>query len=267
MKRLLIVTALVLALVMTFGGTALAETKIEVDWNGAGWVGGNVQSGNDVFVEWQSFGAGGNWGSFTGLDRNNNPYNYGVDTNTFTIKANITGGGYADMSVERQDTHQSMYGPAGQKSFASVLTTDGDAFLANRSTTNFASMVDSLYNFQSTKQITVSNSSYFEIDRWIDGGHGNKAGVEAWGSGDAALTVSAVTAGGKKSSVTFGYGDGCTQRAQFDSAGSGYFLLWAEGNEGASTNWEPALYGKKISLLASWVEGGINLTDFRTSAQ
>jgi len=265
MKRLFIVTALVLAMVMAFSGVALAETKVEVDWDGGGWVGGNVTAGNDAFAKLESFGAAWHTGSFTALDANNNPYNYGVDDNTFTMKTEIVGGGYANMFVERTDARVSMYGPAGQQSYIGVITADGNATLANRSRTNYADMIDGNYDWQSNNHITVTGSSMYKLDRWMDGGTGNSAGILAWGSGDAKLT--AMSSEAKNSQVRLGWGAGCHTNARFNASGSGVMNLWADSKATATTALLPGLSAQKFDILVNWTNGTLDIGDYSTTAK
>ena len=266
MKKFLTVL-LIMAFLMLLGGTAYADdsTEFKVDWNGGGWVGGTVTSGNDAFASFESFGASWHGGSFTARDANNNPFNYGVDTNHFSLQTNLEGGGYASLFVERLDAKEGGYGPAGQQSYTGVWIADGDASLSNRSRTNYADMIDSNYGWQNSNHVTVNNSSLYEIDRWMNGGTGNSAGISALGSGSASLT--AMSSEAKDSQVRLGWGAGCYTNAKFNASGSGALNLWADSKNTATTAFVPGLSAEKFNILVDWTNGSLNIDDYATTAK
>jgi len=126
-KKLIgIIMTLVVLAGLLFSGVAFADdpTTVDVDWNGAGTVIGNVDTG-DANTNFYSIG-NTHVGQFTAADSNNNPYSYGVDSCAFTFETDITGGGEARFIVNRVESKTSSYGAGGQQS-GSYVGTDGNA--------------------------------------------------------------------------------------------------------------------------------------------
>jgi hypothetical protein len=265
-KRIIIALALAMITLLTMSGMALAAdpTDVNVSWNGAGEVLGNVNTGDAS----GSFYSGGNSqiGSFTAHDSNNNPYNYGVDSCSFSLDTSVNGGGAASLLVNRLTSKDSAYGVAGQESYISVWTQDGSATLQNRSATNYASMKDSNYGWNANDHITVTGSSLYTLQRYVDSGTGNFAGIMVTGGeGDADLDCMSSEASAGQ--VKLGWGCGCYTNAKFNATGTGQLTLTGDGNNSASTALAPGMTGAtSFNFVASWVASTFNISDYSTTA-
>jgi len=268
MKKRLIGIAMTLTVLVSlaFSGVAFADdpTTVDVDWVGAGAVGGNVNTG-DATADFYS-GGNGNVGVFRATDSNDNPYGYGIDSNSFSLDTAITNGGMAWLNVNRLTSKESMYGPAGQQSYTYVYTTDGDATLQNRSGTNFASMRDSNYGWNANDHITVANATNYTLTRFMNSGNGDFARLDAFGDGSADLDCMSSEADGGK--VRLGWGCGCYTNADFTATGSGTFQLQAMGDTSATTAMAPGMTGaNSFTFLANWVNNTFTVPDYSTTAQ
>jgi len=265
MKKLFgIAMALALIASLAVGSVALAAdpTEVIVNWDGGGSVGGSVTAGDDASA---NFYSGSNYqvGEFHAVDNNNNPYGYGVDSCTFSLDTSLNGGGMASLLVDRTDAKTS-YGGAGQQSYTSVFTYDGCATLQNRSSTNYASMKDCNYGWNANDHITVSGSSYYELQRYVDSGAGNYAEINATGGGDADLDCMGSEASAGQ--VRLGFGCGCYTNANFTANGAGTMELYAQGNNSTTTAMAPGMTGAtSFDFVASWV-GTFNIPDYSTTA-
>lgn len=266
MKKKRIFLALVLAVVMlvSLAGAALAAdpTTVDVTWDGAGIVDGTVTSGDDANAAFTSFGATGNVGVFNAVDNNDNPYTYNVDSCVFSLDTNISGGGYAGLQVNRTDAKTS-YGLPGQLSYTYVEIANGSATLQNRSNTNYASMRDSNYGWNANNHITVTGASSYYLERYMDSGNTNFAGIQAGGAGDADLDCMSSEASAGQ--VRLGWGCGCYTNADFAASGSGTLTLTGVGNNSATTAALPGMTGANaFSIIASWL-GSFNISDYSTT--
>jgi len=253
-KKLMLALAIVMALMLTVGmGVALADdpTTVDVDWNGAGGISGLVTAGDDTIANFYSWGNTGNIGQFNFVDSNDNPYNYGVDSCVSSFSTSIFGGGSAYLSVDRTDAKTS-YGNPGQISYTYVGITDGAATLQNRSSTNYASMKDCNYGWNSSNHITVTGASYYELERSMDGGWGNSAFLTAIGDGSA--TLDCMNAEASAGQVRLGLGCGCFTNADFSANGtSGIFGVGGTANTGANFAGMGLTYGSgDYGFTAPW---------------
>ena len=267
MKKKIIGIIMTMAVLGTllFSGVALADdpTTVDVDWSGAGTVVGNVNTG-DATASFVSYGATGNTGEFQATDSNNNPYGYGVDSNSFSLDTSISGGGWAELDVNRTDSCGS-YGPAGQQSYTYVATTDGDATLQNRSGTNYASMKDCNWNWNANDHITVTGASIYTLQRFMDSGSGDFAGLQAIGTGDADLDC--MNAGASSSGVSLGSGCGCYTNADFTATGSGTMWLDGIGDTSTTTAMAPGMTGaSSFHFIASWLGGTFTVPNYAITA-
>ena len=268
MKKKILFSA-ILALVMLFSlsGIAFADepTTVNVDWNGAGAVDGSVVSGDDATALFHSEGWSGNIGIFHATDSNNNPYGYGVDSGLFSLDTGISGTGWAKLDINRTDAKTS-YGAAGQRSFTQVVIDSGSATLQNRSSTNYASMVDSNYGWNSSNHITVTDSTAYTLQRFMDSGNINFAGIRAFGDGNADLDCmsSEATAG----QVRLGWGAGCFTNAKFNATGTGQVNLDAIGNTSVTTALIPGMTGATaFGFVANWINNSFSIADYSTTAK
>ncbi len=231
--RILSTLTLVILMTTALTGAVLAAdpTQVDVTWGGAGIVDGTVDTG-DANANFHS-GGSNHVGEFHATDSNDNPYNYGVDSNSFTLETAITGFGQASLNVERTDAKTS-YGAAGQNSYTYVEIMNGSATLQNRSATNYASMKDCNYGWNANDHITVTGADSYYLERSMDSGNVNFAGLWAGGTGDADLDC--MNAEASAGQVRLGEGCGCYTNADFNAVGIGTFNLYGLGNNGVTFN-------------------------------
>jgi len=251
---------------LAFGSIAFAADEpddvVTITWDGGGDVWGSVTAGNDASATFYS-GSNSQVGEFHAVDSNNNPYGYGVDSCTFSLDISLSGGGMASLLVDRTDAKTS-YGAAGQQSYTYVFTPDGSATLQNSSSTNYASMKDCNYGWNANDHITVSGSTYYELQRYVDSGAGNYAEINAFGGGDADLDCMSSEASAGQ--VRLGWGCGCYTNADFTANGTGTMELYAYGNNSATTAMAPGMTGAtSFDFIASWA-GAFSIPDYSTTA-
>ena len=264
MKRLMISLILGLVLILSVSSMALADdpTTVDVTWDGAGVVDGTVDTG-DATAAFHSEGTN-HVGEFQATDSNNNPYNYGVDNGLFSLETTITGTGWAGLDVNRTDAYVPMYGAAGQQSYTYVGVANGTATLQNRSGTNYASMGDYNYGWHANSQVSVTGATAYTIQRFMDSGNFNYAGLLATGSGDANLDN--MSSGASAGGVNFGWGGGCYTNADFTATGAGTITISAQGNNSVTTALAPGMTGAtSFNFIASWL-GVFGITDYSTTA-
>jgi len=263
-SKLILALAIALTLVLSLGGLALAAdpTTVDVTWDGIGEVGGAVTAGDDANANFYS-GGNSHTGAFHASDDNHNPYGYGVDSCSFSMETSIGGGGEAWLDVNRTDAKTS-YGAAGQQSYTYVWTNDGDATLQNRSATNYASMKDSNYGWHSNDHITVTGATAYTLQRFVDSGNVNFAGLLASGTGDADLDCMSSEASAGR--VRLGWGCGCYTNADFTANGTGTLWLDAVGNNSATTAMAPGMTGaSSFHFIANWA-GSFSIADYSVTA-
>ena len=263
-KKLLIALSVALLLVLSLGSAVFATdpTNVTVTWDGAGVVDGSVDTG-DALTYFHSEGSN-HIGTFQATDSNDNPYNYNVDTCSFSLDTVIGGIGWADLEVNRTDSKSSMYGVAGQQSYTYVGVSNGLATLQNRSWTNYASMKDSNYGWNANDHITVIGATAYTLQRFMDSGNVNFAEFWASGTGDADLDCMSSEAGAGQ--VRLGWGCGCYTNADFTASGAGTAKLTGVGNNSATTAMTPGMVGAtSFQIIANWV-GSFSIADYSTTA-
>ena len=272
-KKLIgIIMTLVVLAGLLFSGVAFADdpTTVDVTWDGGGAVVGSVVAGDDATA---SFGSAGSnhIGEFHATDYNFNHYGYGVDSCTFSLDTTITGGGVAQLTVDRTDSKAS-YCPAGQQSYTYVWTDDGNATLQNRVGTNYASMKDCNYGWNANDHITVDNATNYALARWVDADSSlantnslNFAGLVASGTGNADLDCMSSEAG---NGVRLGWGCGCFTNANFTATGGGTMQLTGVGNNSATTAMAPGMAGAdSFNFIANWTNSTFTVPDYSTTAK
>jgi len=262
--RFIGVAAMVLVLVLAFAGTAMAADPSEVDvsWSGGGIVDGVVTSGDDAVTAFHSEGSAHS-GAFSAVDSNNNPYGYGVDSCTFTMETAIAGTGWAGLDVDRTDAKLS-YGAAGQESYTYVEVLNGNATLQNRVSTNYASMKDSNYGWHSNNHITVTGADAYALERSMDGGSGNFAGIQAMGTGSAALNCMSSEASAGQ--VRLGLGCGCYTNANYSATGAGFFGVTGVGNNSVTFGGMGITSGAgALSIIANFASS-FNISNYSVTA-
>lgn len=269
MKRKLIGIAMTMAVLGTllFSGVAFAADEpdeVNVSWNGSGVVIGSVDTG-DSESSFYSVGTS-HIGQFNAIDQNNNPYSYGVDSNSFSFETSIAGTGEAEFTTTRITSKESMYGAGGQQSYSYVGVLDGTALLQDRTATNYASMCDCNYGWHANDHITVTEASAYTLARWLNSGNGDFAGLSAAGNGSADLDCMSSSANG--AGVILGKGCGCYTNADFTATGSGAFRLQAAGDTSTTTAMAPGMTGaSSFDFIATWLNSTFTVPDYSTTAQ
>ena len=278
-RKIAIALAVALAMVLSLGSMVLADspTTVDVEWDdgsggyGSGWVGTVVTAGDDAVTTFQTWGAGIR-GHFGTTDSNDNPYSYGVDSNSAGIAAEVQNGAI-EFQMDRTDSKTSMYGSAGQQTYGFVGT-DGWGAMATNSCTNYASQKDCCYGHPRTSgghHFEVSGASTYNLLKYVQAGDGDWAQVIAWeaigGGGSAQLDCmnSTMSATG----IQLGRGCGCYTDADFVAIGTGNFLAEAHGNNYAeiyatgANSWGSSA---SVGIMSSWVNGGFSIGDYSLTA-
>lgn len=261
-----IALTLALALTLIFSGAALADdpTEVNVTWDGTGAVTADVDTG-DAYA---GFGTGGDYisGSYTAIDSNNNPYNYGVDNFSAYLDAHVENGIIVSQ-CDRTDSYVPMYGSDGQTSWSVVEVWDGTADMAYRTTTNFAAMKDCSYGYQLPGgHNIVVDADFYEIYRGIDDNQGNSGYLYADGNGTATMDCMSAEASGCWA-LMFGRGCGCYTDANYNATGSGgYFEVTGTGNNSVTFNGLGiSSGGGSLSIIANWL-GSFSIGDYSLTA-
>jgi len=261
-RKLLLIPMLAVLLVISLGAPVLADdpTTVDINWDGGGWVGMDVNTG-DAHAGLETSGDHIS-GSYSAVDSNNDPYGYGVDNFSAYLDASVENGLIAT-GCERTNS-AGMYGSDGQKSWSFVGVDNGSASMAYRTITNFAQMRDCSYGYQLSggHNIVVSGASYYEIARGIDDGRGNSANLHADGDGSAVLDCMSAEASGCWS-LQFGKGCGCYTDANFSTTGtSGAFSVGGTAKNGANFAGMGLTYGAgSYGFSAGW-SGSFNVADY-----
>jgi len=227
MRKIMIVS-LLLSFGLAAGGLA-ASSGVDTTWDFySGWLNISFDSSDDASISLNT-GGGHAWGSFLGTDYDDNPHKYNVDTARAQVRAWIEGGGGIQFRMDRLDSWASMYGGPGQYTSTEIFTSDGTAFFATNTRTNFADMITHNYGFQEHDQYSASGSE-FGIFHEIYGAADRFAGLSILGSGSAIVTLMSdeARAGGWR----FGEGAGCYVNAKASGTGSGTFTLYGTAPNG-----------------------------------
>ena len=214
-KALLATLAIILAVQIAI--PVLAATKTYVTWDTSGQISITVQADDDATT---ILNTAGNhiFGEFNATDHDDNPYGYNVDTFDTWLQAQIEDGGFIEWQTSRLDSWTRMYGEAGQISYT-YIETDDYGFVKFKTNTNYASLRNCEYGFQSDNQF-VANGSYFIVHQLTDS-DGEGMYVLLTGNGEGKITVMNGEALG--SSWKLGRGCGCFTNAKASASGSGYF--------------------------------------------
>lgn len=267
MKKVLFSVVIAVVLLFAVSGIALADdpTEVSVTWDGTGWIGANVNTG-DSSTSLNTEGTNIN-GSLNVKDYNDNPYSYTVDTFSSLLNASVSNGGYISLITNRLTSKVSMYGLAGQQSGTLVGINDGTASVALRTWTNYAAMKDPTYGYQlpGGHNITVSSSLY-TIDRWITDGQGNAGYIVSNGNGSAVLDCMSTEASGN-GGVRFGWGCGCFTDANYTATGSGHFNVTGIGNTQVTFGGLGITSGGgALSIIADFING-FSIGDYSLTAK
>lgn len=220
MKKVISMLAIFL---LTIGmvSAVVPTTNTDVTWNGAGNLGINFVSGNDAV---SSFTTGGNLisGEFHGVDYNDNPYTYSVDTTAVKMRSDVDNG-FIQYVFTRTDSYTPMYGVSGQQSGTLIQTVGGVASFDWSSTSNYAALGNSNYGWQNDNQMTATGDHY--INHYISNGV-NGAGIVVDAVGTTQVTDMCDGMSGS-SSYSFGKGCGCYTNANVNVVGNGLFDMTA----------------------------------------
>ncbi len=237
MKKRILIGLLVAAIaVMSFSAMCFASpppSVVTVTWDGGGTVGGTVDTGATVSTFTVSAGAAN--GSFTATDSNDNPYGYGVDTNSAYINGTISNG-YMQFQTDRVSSYVPMYGVAGQSIF-NFVGSSGTGAMATGSSTNYAAMGNGTYgkphttggfNFEAnagsgTYQVLQTISAIEALAQFV-----------ANGSGTVKINSMTTEAAGT-ANVNLGWGGGCYTNATMLATGAGDFTATAIGKNSVTT--------------------------------
>lgn len=224
-----IVPLFVLLLLMTCVVSVFATTEVEVDVEGDDIdVSIDVTYGDDASAYLE---VGADWGSvwFKGIDHDNNPYNYGVDSTQTSTTVEMEGdGGYLEFGVSRDDSYSPMYGDAGQYSDSYLGFYDGEASFGFRTSTNYASLVSSNWGFQANAQFEV-DAEGFGLGHYLEANEDEFAYLEMEGTGYARVDYMAdgYTRGDY---FNFGTGDGCYENADVEADGEGWLEIYGQAD-------------------------------------
>jgi len=221
--------AVLLAVLSTVPAFAGGPSTVVVDWSGSGQVSGEVNTGDSrtSFV----VDAEASDGEFTATDANDNPYGYGVDSNSAYIVASFQGG-YAQFRTDRLTSYVPMYGPAGQCVEAGVFST-GTGTIATGSSTNYAAMVNGTYGKPWLNGANFTATGDYSIYQIIGAPSGNFASVQVAGEGSA--SVNCMTTQAFATRADLGWGAGCYTNAKVNATGSGWYVVQAYGVNGLAT--------------------------------
>lgn len=229
MKEALLGFALAMLLVIS---PVVAETTVDAFWQGSGNFEVHFVAGDDFSSDFWT-GGSSTLGEFHGVDYDDNPYGYEVDTTEAWVKAEVTNGGYMEFLNQKTDSWSSMYGPAGQTSH-SYIETDDKGEMAFHTWANYASLKDCEYSWGRTASghHFEASGSNFVISHTLTDGAGDGSSVAIYGTGSAWMDLMNSETGwsGDKSSFKFGKGCGCYKDADLGAEGVGTFEqhAWAD---------------------------------------
>jgi hypothetical protein len=254
-KRL-IISMLVAILMIAFVAVpcfAADPTTTTVTWNGGGIITGVVNTGATT----SAFGVNATSanGTFTATDSNDNPYSYGVDSNSAYINGSIVGGGEMYFQTVRNVSYVPMYGVAGQ-SIYNYIGTSGTGAMATGSGTNYAAMGNGTYGQSHTAggyNFEASGSSGYRVIQTISSIN-SIAQFVATGTGTSGAVINSMTTGASGASVAnLGWGGGCYTNANAIFTGAGNFAITATGANGITT---PIAGANGVMVAGGWTASG-----------
>lgn len=192
-----------------------APSFTTVNWTGGGVLDIEEQSDDDAY-SWVHTEGNGIMGTYSLTDSNDNPYSYGVDAVNTQLDASITNG-YIEFGVDRQDSKDSMYGPADQSTY-SFLGSTGTGSLTFQTRTNYADLDSSNYGFQSNDQFLASGTyeAYHNVTNGANSAY-------FWAGGVGTLDQDHMTDDTGNTKINFGAGCGCYTNADVTQTGGGFF--------------------------------------------
>jgi len=234
----------------------MAETTVDTTWDGAGGLSIDFYAVDDAESHFSTWGNNGIKGEFHGTDKDDNPYNYGVDTVESKVKAHIEDG-YIKYKFTKNDNYEPMYGQAGQESYT-FIDTYGTGDFAWRSWSNYAHLRNSNYGWQNNNQIQATGEHYIYHSFWINDYEGASITVNA----DADTSITDMCEDHWGSSYKFGKGCGCYTNAHIDiTNGSGTFDLDAYADNQITTDNGITVDGGHLNIHADFT-GGFHYDNF-----
>jgi hypothetical protein len=251
----LVLTALMVVAVPTFAADPPAPTSVQVNWTGGGVVGGTVVNGG-VSTTTFNVAANGGGGTFTSVNNNDNPYNYGISTTSAYINGTVANGGMIDFQTVR-NASQGMYGPAGQTIYAGVSSDTGTAAIATGSATNYAEMTNGTYGKTHTAggfnfEAASGTTGGYQIVQTVSASNAIAQFV-ATGLSGAAQINSMTTGAYGANAVNLGWGGGCYTNATALFSGAGQFAVTSTGANSVST---PIAGANGAIVSGGWVVNG-----------
>ena len=202
----------------------LATTTVDHTWNGAGSFSTHIVADDDSDTTFNTAGAVTS-GEFHFVNYEDNPYNYGVNTNDVKVKAHVEGG-YIEYDFKKTDNYDRMYGPAGQESYT-LIDTYGTGDFAWHSWSNYAQLRNSNHGWQNDNQIQATGRHYIYHDFWVNDNEGavmKVYGSDGYTSNTTETKITDMCEDHWGSSYKFGKGCGCYTNAKVDiTNGSGKF--------------------------------------------
>jgi len=229
MRKTTIAILIVFAMVASVG-VATAQTTFKSYWDGSGNFEIHFQSGDDAINDFSTSGANIK-GEYHAIDKDDNPYNYNVDTTDVKVKANVEYGGFIRYNFTRTDSYTRMYGNAGQNSYTYITTSDTANFRWH-SWSNFAEYRSKNYGWQNSNQIQATGNHF--IYHYIDNGNDEGAEIAIDVDGNTDLTIMNEEA--NSNGFSFGKGCGCYRNAHADITGAGDFTLNAYADHTIDTD-------------------------------
>jgi len=210
----------------------MAATTIDTTWSGSGIITHDFYSGDDAETHIYTSGSTIS-GEFHGVDSDDNPYGYGVDTTDAKIKSHVVDG-IIEYDFKKTDNYDRMYGPAGQESYT-LIDTYGTGDFAWHTNSNYAQLRNSNYGWQSNNQIQATGLHHIYHSFFIDDEYNEGAEIEVTADADTSITDMCEDHWG--SSYKFGKGCGCYTNAKVDiTNGAGTFDLHAYGDNQITTD-------------------------------
>jgi len=251
-NKLLAVLPVVLMLTLA---PVMAQTTVDLQWDGSGHFQTNFNPDDDAQVVFETSGSSIS-GEFHGIDYNDNPYNYGVDTVDVKIKSNFENG-FVGYAFTRTDSYDRMYGPSGQTSYTFIQADEGS--FAWHSKSNFASLRNCNYGWQNDNQITARGDYIVDHELIVDS---NKyAYIYEEGNGETQISDMSEEAG---KGFTFGKGCGCYTNTKVKSTGSGEFTLYAKAPNKIETDSGITVEGGDLTIYSSF-NNGFTINNFALS--
>lgn len=245
-KMRALIGLVVICLLMTTIG-ASAETTTDITWDGGGEIEIHFVSDDDATNDFQTGGSTIS-GEYHAIDKDDDPYGYGVDTTDIKVKAHVVDG-YIEYRFTRDDSHTSMYGDAGQESYT-FIDSYGTADFRWHSWSNYAKYQSCHHGWQNDNQIQATGKHV--IHHYID--NGNDEGAEILINADGSTNLTIMNEQADSNGFKFGRGCGCYHNAHVDITGTGNFTMIAQADNTIDTDFGIHTDGY-LSIYAEFANG------------